>query len=231
VSVENAPYAETITARGYRVVQARRFPSQVDARRASVVVYRTPDGSRGGILYVRGFGNDAPQPVWHWYFRDGAPDSVQALDLNRDGLWDVRVFFAAGKTADYLQDQAFTFAGRERGGLVAMNGASSAPAGAWKAFDADTTTVWQSPSQGAYLEIPNPFGLEAGEMSVRLADQARPRKIALFEGGRKVQEFELAPTGQEQRFQLDAALKSAESIRVVVEGAGGSVAISDLEIR
>jgi hypothetical protein len=231
ITAENAPFAPAITGKGYRIVQARRFPSQVDARRASVVVYRAADGSRGGVLYVRSFGGESPQPVWHWFFRDGAPDSVQAADINHDGLWDVRVFMSGGTSVDYLQDEAFTFMGRERDGLVAMNGESSAPTDMWKAFDADTSTAWQSPAPGAFLEVPNPFGLETGELSVQLSGRDRPKKVALFAGDRKAQEFDLAATEEEQRFLLDPSLRSAESIRVVLEGAGGSVAISEMEIR
>jgi hypothetical protein len=230
-AAENAPYAAQITAKGFSVLQAKRFPTQLEGRKALVVVYGARDGSRGGILYVRGFGDESPRPVWHWYFRDGAPDSVQAADLNRDGLWDVRVFMRGGTTVDYLQDQSFSFRGRERGGLVAMNGGSSAPADIWKAFDADTATAWRSPAAGAFLEIPNPFGLSTGELSLQLSGGSRPKKVALFAGEKKVHEFDLAPTREEQRFLLDPELKGAESIRVVVEGEGASVAVSELEIQ
>jgi len=231
LTTANAPFAPVITAKGYQVVQARRFPAQVDSRRATVVVYRTADGSRGGVLYVRGFESDPPRPVWHWYFANGAPDSVQALDLNQDGLWDLRVFMAGGTTSDYQQDAVFTFAGAEHPGLFAMNGSSSAPDGLWKAFDADTSTAWQAPGAGAFIEIPNPFGLETGQLSVRLSASGRPAKLEVSGGEAARQECDLQPTTEEQRFLLDPAFKSAATIRVSVVGGGKNVAISELEIQ
>jgi hypothetical protein len=227
---ENAPFASVITGAGYRVVQAKRFPAQVDARRAYIVVYQAKDGGRGGVLYVRGFQDDPPKPVWHWYFADAAPDSVTALDLNRDGLWDARVFMAGGKTTDFVQDADFTFRGAEREGLAAMNGASSQADGLWKAFDADTSTTWRAPAP-SYIDIPNPFGLTAGQLSVRLAGSSRPEKLEIGDGTKKVQECDLAATTEEQRFQLNAEVRDLPTIRVTVVGRGKSVELSELELR
>lgn len=226
-----APYAPVITAKGYEVIQARRFPAQVDSRRATVVVYRAKDGARGGVLYVRGFQEDAPRPVWHWYFNDAAPDSVAAADVNRDGLWDVRVYMAGGTTREFLQDKDFSFTGAERSGLVAMNGASSSTDGEFMVFDADTSTAWKAPSSGAYIDIPNPFGLEAGQLTVRLAGGSRPSKLEIGDGTRKIQDVDLSSTSDEQRFQLDAAVKTLPVIRVGVVGPAKSVAISELELQ
>lgn len=237
VTKENAPFGSTITAKGrFQIVQAKRFPAQVDARRAAVVVYRTPDANKnlsidgGGILYVRGFENESPRPVWHWYFDNAAPDSATAVDINRDGLWDVRVFMAGGKTMEFLQDTDFTFGGTEHDGLFANNGASSKTEGLWKVFDADTSTSWQSPSNGAYIDIPNPFGLEVGQLSVREAGGSRPVRLEIGDGTKKIQDCDLESTAEEQRFQLDGAVKALPVIRVTVVGKGKNVALSELEI-
>jgi hypothetical protein len=230
ITKENAPFGPTITGKGFQIAQARRFPAQVDARRAAVVVYRTADATRGGILYVRAFENDAPRPVWHWYFDKAAPDSVTALDLNRDGLWDVRVYMAGGKTVELIQDKDFTLGGAEHDGLAANNGASSKPDDLWKVFDADTSTSWQSPASGAYIDIPNPFGLETGQLSVREAGGSRPTHLEIGDGTKKIQDCDLENTAEEQRFQLDAAVKTLPVIRVTVVGKGKNVALSELEI-
>ena len=229
---ENAPFASVITGKGYQVVQAKRFPAQVDARRASVIVYRAPGGARGGVLYVRGFQDDVPQPVWHWYFSDAAPDSVAAMDINRDGLWDMRAYMSGGATRDFIQDTDFTFRGAEHpGSLVAMNGASSAPGDLWKMFDADTSTAWRAPASEAWFEIPNPFGIETGQLSVRLAGGSRPSKLEIGDGSRELQECDLDATVEEQRFQLDPAVRKVPTLRIQVVGKGNSVALSELELR
>lgn len=226
-----AAFVSAITGKGYHVVQEKRFPAQIDARRARVVVYRAADGTRGGVLYLRGFQDDAPRPAWHWYFSNAAPDSVAAIDINRDGLWDMRAYMAGGATQDFIQDTDFTLRGPERTGLLAMNGASSSPDGLWKVFDADTSTSWNAPSSGAYLEIPNPFGLDLGQLSVRLAGGSRPGKLEIGDGAQKLQECDLAATAEEQRFQLDAAVKTMSVIRIQVVGAGKTVALSELELQ
>jgi hypothetical protein len=231
LTTASAPYAAVIAGKGYRVVQAKRFPAQVDARRAYVVVYQSDDGARGGILYVRGFQDDPPLPAWHWYFSDAAPDSAVAVDLNRDGLWDVRVHMRGGAAREFVQDVDFSFTGAERSGLVAMNGASSSPEGLWKAFDADTSTAWNAPAPDAYLDIPNPFGLEAGQLSVRLAGGSQPKKLEIGDGTRTLQECDLVTGTEEQRFQLDPAVKDLPVVRVHLIGRGKSVALSELELR
>jgi hypothetical protein len=227
---DNAPYASVIKGKGYTVVQARRFPAQVDSRRAAVVVYRSSDATHGGILYVRGFQDDTPRPVWHWYFADAAPDSVAPVDINRDGLWDARVYMAGGKVVELIQDKDFTLGGAEHDGLIAMNGGSSHVEDMWKAFDADSSTVWKAPS-ASYIDIPNPLGLSEGQLIVRLSGTARPKKLEIGDGTKKIQDCDLDATSEEQRFQLDAAIKDLPVIRVTAVGPGQSVALSELELR
>ena len=101
----------------------------------------------------------------------------------------------------------------------------------YRAFDADTSTAWQAPSAGAYLEVPNPFGMETGQLKVRLGGGSRPGRLEIGDGTRKLQECDLDATVEEQRFQLDAAIKDLPTIRINVVGQGRTVAISELELQ
>jgi hypothetical protein len=231
ITKDNAPFKDVIAAKGFQVVQAKRVPAQADARRAAVVVYRTADATKGGILYVRAFENEAPRPVWHWYFNNAAPDSITNTDINRDGLWDVRIYMAGGKTVELLQDKDFSFTGVEHDGLFANNGASSSTETLWKAFDADTSTAWQSATNGAYIELPNPFGLNTGQLTVRAAGGSRPSRLEIGDGTKKIQDCDIENTLEEQRFQLDAAVKALPVIRINVVGKGKNVALSELSIQ
>ena len=230
ITAENAPFAAAITSKGYRIVQAKRFPAQLAARRATVVVYQSSDGKRGGVLYTQRMISGPDLVSWHWLFADGAPDSIQALELNNDGLWDARVFMKGGKVLEFIQGQTFTFMGPEREGLIALNGESSTPADLWKCFDGDTATVWRSPASRAFIDVPNPFGLGVGELTVRLADNDRPGKIELVAGDAR-QALDLAETLDEQRFKLTPEQAAAPLIRLEIQGSGANVAVSELGLR
>src|SRR5262249_14725614 len=173
----------------------------------------------------------SPRPVWHWYFDNAAPDSITNLDINRDGLWDVRIYMAGGKTVEFLQDKDFSFTGAEHDGLFADNGKSSSSETLRQAFDADTSTAWTSPASGAHSQRPNPFGLNTGQLSVRLAGGSRPTRLEIGDGTKKIQDCDLSSTAEEQRFQLDAAVKALPVIRINVAGKGKNVALSELSIQ
>ena len=207
----------------------QRFRPELSGRRATAAIYRSQDGSKGGVVYMQRIGNETESVTWHSYFADGAPDSIELAELNDDGLWDVRVYMAGGATRDFLQGDSFSFM-TDRIERVAMNGASSGT-GAWKVFDGDTATVWQAPAKDAYLVVPMPLGLKEGKLRVRLASGARASKISLFAGDKKVQDAALQNTNEFQDVDLDAALKDAPEMRVVVEGPAPTVSISELEIR
>lgn len=222
-----------LEARGFRVVQDRSAPNQRASRRASAVVYRASDGNSGGVVYVtrpiEGVGDE--HVGWHWYFSDAAPDSVVFTEINRDGLWDARVFLG-DRAIDMIQGEAFSLLGSERGGTAAMNGASSAPAELWKCFDGDSATAWRSPRSGAFIEIPVPLGVERAELHVQLAETNRPAKLEIYADERKLQTVDLSDGIARQRFALDPSVRDAASIRIdVVGGTGDTVAISELEIR
>ena len=163
--VEGAPFGDRMAAAGYRVVQFRDFPAQQQGRQAYAVVYRA--GSSGGVLCTATQGNSGDQPVWHWYFSDGAPDSVAYLELNDDGLWDVRIYFGE-EHRDFIQESDFSLFGKLRSDLIAVNGTASQQDGLWQAFDGDTTTAWTAGGDKGWLEVRSPLGLRDGVLALQL---------------------------------------------------------------
>ncbi len=228
----SAAVASMLEAKGYSVVQNRRAPAQRPGTVASAVVYRAQDGKRGGVLYVvRPVEGTEESIFWHWYFTDGAPDSVSFMEMNRDGLWDARIY-AGERKLDMIQGESFWLLGKNRSAVAALNGPSSAPEDLWKCFDGDSTTAWRSSKSGAFIEIPSPLGTPEGRLDVQLANEGRPRKLTVYADGDRVQTVDLADTGNRQSFQLDPAVRDASLIRVEIEGGSDeSVAISEMELR
>jgi hypothetical protein len=218
-----------LEARGFQLVDSRRMPAQLSAHRGTAAIYRSTDGTRGGVLYMQRSNVTTEGITWHWYFADGAPDSIQVVELNGDGLWDVRVYMAGGSTRDFIQGESFSLLA-ERDGRFAMNGSASSGE-AWKAFDGDTATAWQSSTREASIDVPLPLGLAKGEIAVRVASGSHARKLEIYTGEKKVQEIDLKPADGFQEIRLDEAVMDAPAIRIVVEGRDETVAISELEIR
>lgn len=234
VSLDNLAIAKAVKDAGYETVFYRNFPAQVPGMKAFVLVYR--HGSSGGVLYLQKYGDDE-RPVWHWYFPDGAPDSVAAVEINEDGLWDVRMF-AGNKTMDYVQDQAFTFVAPPRDDRVAMNGETSEPVAAdgmlWHAFDDDSTTAWRSNAKGAYVDLPVPLGLDAGILTVQLLADNQPKTIEVSADGKKIKDFDLEATTNAQAIQLGDQAMGAKMLRLDIKSTrddAGAVAISELGAR
>lgn len=236
VSLDDAPFKAVLDQAGFKPVFLRDFPSQVPGMKSSILVYRASRGSRGGVLYLQKYG-DNDRVVWHWYFDDDAPQSVEAVELNEDGLWDVRMI-ADGKPLEYVQDESFSFVARQRDDRVAMNGKSSDPINSesmlWHCFDGDTTTAWRSSLRGAFVELPVPLGIEDGILSVQLLAEDQPAKCELKADGKKVQEFELTQTTLEQAIQLDESARDAKLLRLEFKsshGGAGNVAVSELGVK
>jgi hypothetical protein len=235
LDLESAPMKEAMEAAGYRPVFFRRFPAQVPGMKASVVVYRAKSGKDGGVVYLQEYG-ETDREVWHWYFESEAPDSVAPVEINGDGLWDVRMY-VGGEARDYVQDQSFTFVRSQRNDRVAMNGASSEPNDAesmsWLCFDGDTTTAWRSKvgPGGAFIVLPVPLGMDEGILSVRLGDADQKLECELQADGRKVQDFGLQPNDHEQLVHLSADAQKARSLRLVIKKGADDVAITELELR
>lgn len=236
VSLDQAPMKAVLEAAGFKPVLYRTFPSQVPGMKSNMLVYRATRGSSGGVLYLQRYG-DEDRVVWHWYFEKDAPESVEPVEINEDGLWDVRMV-AGGEVREYVQDQSFSFVARQRDDRVAMNGESSEPLNAesmlWRCFDSDTTTAWRSSLRGAFVELPVPLGIDEGILSVQLLAQDQPAKCELKADGKKVQEFDLKQTTLEQLIQLNDAAREANSLRLEVKSAhadAGNVAISELGVK
>lgn len=224
--------AGALATRGFAVVGERAAPSQRSGHRAALVTYRSADGVRGGVVYVlRPLDGTGEQVGWHWYFADAAPDSAALVEINRDGLWDARVYFG-GRALDMVQGEAFSLLGRGHAGAAAMNGASSSAADLWKCFDGDSTTAWRSPARKAFIELPLPLGAARAELDVQLAERNRPRSLDVYAGDRKLQSIDLPDGIMRQTYRLDPAARDAGAIRIEVKGGeSDSVAISELEIR
>ena len=224
--VDGAPFADEIAAAGYQVVQFRGFPAQQPGRQAFAVVYRA--GSSGGVLYTSAQGNSGDQPVWHWYFDDAAPDSATYLELNDDGLWDVRIYFGE-KHRDFIQESDFTFFGKLRSDLIAVNGRASQQDGLWHAFDGDTTTAWTAGGDSGWMEVRSPLGLRDAVLALRLYGESGASKVTVKADGKRVEAFDLENTALEQVFQLGDEVMAASVLRL--EFSGGSVAVAEVQLR
>jgi len=226
----DAPYSDVIAKAGFKPILFTRFPAQKPGRKATIVVYRDKsDKDKGGVLYLQGNTVDDASLSWHWYFENGAPDSIRAAELNGDGFWDVVVHLADGKTVDLIQETDFTLMGNQRDDLIALNAASSQPEGLWKCFDGDTATFWSAGGAEGYVEVSTPLGVSDGILIIRLSPDANKQKCEVFADGKKVQEIELESTDLEQRIQLDDGVKRAGKIKLEIKGDGAG--ISELAIR
>ncbi|HEU4928785.1 MAG TPA: hypothetical protein VFU38_03070 [Candidatus Krumholzibacteria bacterium] len=221
-----APFLEK---HGYRIVNTQKLPAQMSNRRATAAIYQSQDGASGGVVYMQRATPASDGISWHWYFADGAPDSVQLTELNGDGLWDVRVFMRGGTTRDFVQGESFTLMA-DQDIRVAMNGSASGT-DSWKAFDGDTATAWQAPAKDAHIDLPTPLGIKEGRLRLRLATGSTANRVDIFAGDRKVQSVELQRTNQFQEIDLDDSVMDAPGMRLVVEGPAATIAISELEIR
>lgn len=229
VNVEDAPFASEIQKAGFQAVFVKKFPSQVPRRNARVVVYRAVSGGdRGGVIYTNRFEEDPDVVVWHWYFDDAAPDSITAVELNDDGLWDVRIHLAGGGKKEFIQDVDFTFVSRGRNDLIATNGKASHPENAWRVFDGDSLSVWEASGGKVYLEVATPLGVTDGILTVQLGATNQPGEVKVKVDGKEVKKFDLQKTTSKQLFQLDGALNGGTIVRL--EFSGG-VSVSEIGIK
>ena len=164
------------------------------------------------------------------------PDSVLRREVNRDGLWDVRIVSSRGEAVEFIQDDSFTLLARQRSDWVAMNGECSPPLSReypmWKCFDGDTTTVWKSSvSGGAFIEVLVPFGVEDGVLSFVTLESEQPERAIVYANGKRVEEIEIPHTAGKQVIALGAAVKGATNVRLEfpsVRGNGDVVAVAEL---
>jgi hypothetical protein len=233
---EFAAGRQAVEAAGYVVKEYRSFPSQEITKRGRVLVYTDKKGKdSGGVVYLKKTGFQVA-PAWHWYFKDMVPDSVINVEINRDGLWDLRFVSTKGRTEQFIQEETFTLSARERTDWIAMNGACSAPlthdAAMWKCFDGDTTTAWRSSLAGpAFIEFDVPFGVADGNLTICTTASGQPRGCAVYADGKRVEEIELKPEAGRQVIALGQAVRGAKRIRLEFTSAhanAADVAIAEL---
>lgn len=229
-----------IEAAGFRTKVYEPFPGQQIGWKARILVYESKNGKPpGGVVYINKKGNKL-SPGWHWYFPDMVPDSVVAVELNDDGLWDLSLMDGK-RVVSFLQEETFSLTAGERTDWLAMNGTSSALVSAsdalWKAFDGDTTTAWRSPlgdNSTAYVEFASPFGITDGVLTVRTLEGGQPKECTLYADGSQIQQFELEARAASQMIQLDRRIVGAKQVRLEFNSTHGDapdVEIGELGLR
>lgn len=227
-----------VEAAGFAVKTYEEFPVQEVAKKGRVLVYTDKRKKQSGVVYLKKTGGEI-DPVWHWYFEDMVPDSVVNKEINRDGLWDIRVVFSRGKAVELIQDDSFTLIAPGRSDWIAMNGACSSPLSPefalWKCFDGDTTTAWKSSvSNGAFIELAVPFGVQDGVLSLGTLSLDQPDRCVVYGDGKRIGEIEIQPAAGRQMIALDAGVKGAKKVRLEfpsVRGSGGVVAVAEIGLR
>jgi hypothetical protein len=167
------------------------------------------------------------------------PDSVVWREINRDGLWDVRVVFPHDKAVEFVQDESFTLIAKERSDWIAMNGTSSVPASGefpmWMCFDGDTTTAWKSSVlQGAFIEFAVPFGVKEGLLTIGTLASEQPERCVVNADGKRVEEVEIRPAAGQQVIALGAGVRGATKVRLEfpsVRGGGEVVAVTEVGLK
>lgn len=240
LSTQSVPFGDIIRAAGFEVVYVNPFPSRVPGDQGRMILYNSAhDGDDGGILFAEtGKAGDVGW-VWHWYFEDQKPKVFERLDIDKDGLWDIRVYTDDGHF-DLVQDATFELGGGNRVDRIALNGScseSEADHPLWHCFDGNVKSAWRSRMEGnprPFIELYSPLGLADGILSIKAMDQNQPRDCEVYADGEKIQSIELRPTTDEQLIQLDAKARTARKIRLEIKSCHQdcvSVAIAELQIR
>lgn len=228
---------EMMKGAGYVKKAYGEFPTEEIGKQGRILVYTDSKGKKsGGVIYMRRAGMDVA-PAWHWFFADVVPEDVEKVELNGDGLWDLRVTTKDGTKLEFLQDESFVLSANDRSDWIAMNGTSSPPLdndnGLWRCFDSDTSTAWRSSDVGggAFVELAAPFGLEQKTLVLRTLDYDQPRHVTVYADGKNIQEFELEPKAEVQTVPLAGGAKGAQKIRLTfdsVYGDGKIVSLAEL---
>jgi hypothetical protein len=220
---------------GFIVKEYANFPVQEIAKKGRILVYTDKkEKQSGGVIYLKITGTESA-PAWHWYFQDMVPDSAVKKEINQDGLWDLSIVSTHGKVMDYIQDESFTLAAKERSDWIAENGTSSAPVspefGLWKCFDGDTTTAWKSPAGGAFVEFAVPFGVQQGTLALTTLGNEQPRGCTVYADGKQAAQIEIQPVAGRQMFALGEGVRGAKTVRLEftsVHGNGNAVSVAEL---
>lgn len=237
---DSVPFAAELEAAGFAPVFYDYFPPAVAGRNGRMILYRPASGGTGGgMVYVEAYGNRADW-VWHWYFDDLSPKSVRNVEVNHDGMWDVRLTTDDGGSVDFIQDETFTLRGGRRNDRVALNGTCSQPMAGhplWHCFDDNEMTAWISSLAGGekpFIELASPLGLTDGILAITALEKYQPKECEVYADSKRVQKIKLEETTNEQLVKLDQTLRTAKKIRLVFKSAygnGGEVAVAEMEIR
>jgi len=238
--MDAVPYDAIFQAAGFEVAYYKQFPASEAGRKGRMILYRSASGGKdGGAVFVEQWGTST-QWVWHWYFKDAEPKTFVRLDINKDGLWDIRVLPEKGDQLDLIHDETFALTGKGRDDRIALNGNSSELVDGhllWHCFDGNLRTTWQSKIDAgspAFIEVASPMGLTDGILEIQAAQEGQPRQCKLYADGDMVQTFELRATTDKQLVQLDPKARAAKKIRLEIlscHGDSGSVALAELQIR
>jgi hypothetical protein len=239
-SIAAAPFKIMLEEAGFSIVAIDDFPTVITRRTGQAVVYRFASHNRsGGILYFKNKDHRS-FPTWHWYFDDGAPSGIQALELNEDGLWDIQITMSDGEKREYLHDEDFTLTAEVRSDWIALNAVASSTSEPdhpiWQCLDGQRNTAWRSSLQssgGVFLEVWAPFGIRQGILTVQTSDEGRPRECELLADGKPVKQFTLENRAGEQRVQLGKTFSKAVKVRFVVHSSyaeNGMVAIAEFKL-
>jgi len=232
---------QMVEAAGYVTKEYSQFPVQEIGMNGRMLVYTDKKGkSSGGLIFFKKTGF-VVTPAWHWYFDNNVPESVKKIELNDDGLWDIRITMKDGDVLELLQDDSFDLTAFERSDWIALNGTSSEPVSAdhkmWKCFDGDSSTTWSSSAgdgKETFLEVPAPFGIEEGILTLQTAQENQPLHCTLYADGKKVQEFELQPTAASQVVRLEEGVKGAKRVKLTfdsVHGGGDVVSVAEMGLK
>jgi hypothetical protein len=241
VDEELAGVRDMMESAGFAVKSYAGFPAQEVGRKGRMLIYTDKKAKHsGGVVFCKKTG-PAVAPCWHWHFKDMVPDSVTNVELNGDGLWDLRVVSTDGRVVNLVQDDSYTLVAADRSDWIAMNGASSVPvsedAAMWKCFDGDTASAWQSSigSEGeAFLEIGTPFGVKEGILTLHTLASDQPRQCTVYADGKQLQVLDLEPKAGWQTAKLDRKANGAKTVRLVFNsshGQGGLVSIAEVTLK
>jgi hypothetical protein len=233
------PYAPELEEAGFMPVYYKPFPPALSGHLGRMILYRSSTGGKdGGMVYVEELGPKFDW-VWHWYFADASPKSLERVEINKDGMWDIRVHTTDGKQIEIIQDADFILSGGARDDKIALNGSCSEPLEGhpmWQAFDGSDRTAWQSSFAGGgkpFIEILVPLGLADGNLSLTLLPTNQPKEIEIKADGKKVQTIELKAGDRSHLIQLDPAVKKAKRIRLEIKschGGSGTAAIAEISL-
>ncbi|MEJ2720648.1 MAG: hypothetical protein P8181_05850 [bacterium] len=230
-----------IESAGFTLKSYDNFPTEEVGRKGRMLVYTDQKGKHtGGVIYFKKTG-PAIAPCWHWYFDSAVPEAVSNVELNDDGLWDVKIATKNGDAMTFIQDDSFTLMAKDRTDYIATNAKSSTPvsddAAVWLCFDGDTTTAWKTAAAsagGAFIEFHVPFGVEEGNLAIQTLDSDQPKSCTVYADGKEIEVVDFEGKAVRQMVHLGEDAQGAKLIRLAFapgQGQGGVIAIAEIGLK